>query len=104
MQSNMPSEEDVRAALRRVVDPEVGMDIVDLGLIYGIKTSDSKLHIDLTMTTPACPMGGLILDNARQALAPLMPEGAEIDLQLVWDPPWAPEKMSEHAREFFGWS
>ncbi len=104
MQSNMPSEEDVRTALRRVIDPEVGMNIVDLGLIYGVNISDGKLHIDMTMTTPACPMGGLILDNARQALTPLVPEGVEIDLQLVWDPPWSPEKMTEHARGFFGWS
>lgn len=104
MQSAMPTDEDVRKALRRVIDPEVGMNIVDLGLIYGIDISDNRLHIDLTMTTPACPMGGLILDNARTELAGLMPEGADIELELVWDPPWSPEKMSEMAREYFGWS
>ena len=104
MQSKMPTEEEVRTALRSVIDPEVGLNIVDLGLIYGVIISDNKLHIDLTMTTPACPMGGMILDNARQALASLMPAGADIELNLGWDPPWAPDRMSEHAREFFGWS
>ena len=56
MQSKMPAEEDVRTALRSVIDPEVGLNIVDLGLVYGVEISDNKLHVDLTMTTPACPM------------------------------------------------
>ena len=104
MQSGMPTEEEVRAVLRGVIDPEVGLNIVDLGLVYGVKISDNKLHVDLTMTTPACPMGEMILDDARYALAALVPAGVEIDLNLVWDPPWGPDKMSEHAREHFGWS
>lgn len=103
MQAKMPTEEEVRTALRRVIDPEVGLNIVDLGLIYDVKISDNKLHIDLTMTTPACPMGGMILDNARQALATLMQAGADVELNLVWEPPWSPDRMSEHARGFFGW-
>lgn len=102
-QSRMPTEEEVRTALRNVIDPEVGLNIVDLGLIYGVEISDNRLHIDLTMTTPACPMGEMILDNARQALEALVPAGAEIELNLVWDPPWSPEKMGEYAREYFGW-
>ena len=100
----MPTEEKVRTALRSVIDPEVGLNIVDLGLIYRVEVSDNKLHIDLTMTTLACPMGEMILDNARQALAALMPTGSDIVLNLVWDPPWTSDRMSEHAREFFGWS
>ena len=102
-QSAMPTGEDVRNVLRNVIDPEVGLNIVDLGLIYGVAVSENRLHIDLTMTTPACPMSEMILDNARQALAPLMPEGAAIELNLVWDPPWDASKMSEYAREYFGW-
>lgn len=101
--SEMPTEEDVRNALRNVIDPEVGLNIVDLGLIYGVVISDDKLHIDLTMTTPACPMSEMILDNARQVLAALLPAGAEIELNLVWEPPWAPDRMGEYARHFFGW-
>ena len=103
MRSEMPSNEEVQNDLRGVIDPEVGMNIVDLGLVYGVSISDSKLHIDLTMTTPACPMGEMILDDARRALATLMPDGAEIELNLVWEPPWNPGKMSENAREHFGW-
>lgn len=102
-QPKMPTEQEVRGALQNVIDPEVGLNIVDLGLIYGVEISADKLHIDLTMTTPACPMSEMILDNARQALASLMPEGAEIELNLVWEPPWDASKMSEYAREYFGW-
>lgn len=104
MQSGMPTEEEVRTVLRDVIDPEVGMNIVDLGLVYGVEILDHKLHVDLTMTTPTCPMGEMILDDARHALEALVPAGVEIDLDLVWDPPWEPDKMSEHAREHFGWS
>ncbi len=103
IQSRMPSEEEARAALRSVIDPEVGMNIVDLGLIYGVEISHDRLRIDLTMTTPACPMGEMILDNARHALEALVPADAEIELNLVWDPPWSADKMSEHARKYFGW-
>jgi len=103
MQSKMPTEDNVRTALRSVIDPEVGLNIVDLGLVYDVKISDNKLQVDLTMTTPACPMGELILDNARQALTALLPEGAEINLNLVWEPPWSPDKMGEDARKYFGW-
>ena len=100
----MLTEDEVRAVLHSVNDPEVGMNIVDLGLIYGVEISNDKLRVDLTMTTPACPMGEMILDDARQVLEGLAPEGLEIELNLVWDPPWNPGMMSEHARQHFGWS
>jgi metal-sulfur cluster biosynthetic enzyme len=103
-QSGVITAEEVRAVLRGVIDPEVGMNIVDLGLVYGVEISANRLHVDLTMTTPACPMGEMILDDAQQALEALVPASVEIDLNLVWDPPWSPDKMSEHAREHFGWS
>jgi metal-sulfur cluster biosynthetic enzyme len=103
MQSKMPTEKEVLGALHNVIDPEVGLNIVDLGLIYGMEISDDRLRINLTMTTPACPMSEMILDNARQALASLVPEGTEIELNLVWEPPWDASKMSEYAHEYFGW-
>ena len=99
----MPTEEEVRFYLRNVIDPEVGMNIVDLGLVYGVTITDNKLQINLTMTTPACPMSAMILDDARNALKGLVPESAEIDLNLVWEPPWAPDMMGEYARQHFGW-
>lgn len=100
----MLTEKEVRTVLRGVIDPEIGMNIVDLGLVYGVEISDNRLHIDLTMTTPACPMGEMILDDVHEALAALAPTGVEIDIELVWDPPWSPDKMSEHARKHLGWS
>lgn len=102
-QTGMPSEEEVRVVLRKVIDPEVGLNIVDLGLVYGIAITDNKLHVDLTMTTPACPLSEMILDDAQHSLAAQVPTGCEIELSLVWDPPWSSDKMSEHARKHFGW-
>ena len=102
--SGVITSEEGRAVLRGVIDPEVGRNTVDLGLVYGVEISANRVHVDLTMTTPACPMGEMILDDAQQALAALVPASVEIDLNLVWDPPWSPDKMSEHAREHFGWS
>ena len=104
IQSEAITEDEIRTVLRSVIDPEVGMNIVDLGLVYGVEISANKLHVDLTMTTPACPMGEMILDDAQQALTALAPAGVEIDLNLVWDPPWSPDKMSEDARKHFGWN
>jgi len=102
-QSEMPTKEIVLNILHNVIDPEVGVNIVDLGLIYGVEISGHKLRVDLTMTTPACPMGDMIMDDARRALAGLVPAGAEVDINLVWEPPWSPDKMSENARDHFGW-
>ena len=99
----VPTEEAVRAALRSVDDPEVGMSIVELGLVYRIDVAPQAVHVTMTMTTPACPMGGLILDQARDAVGALLPDGAEVDIRLVWEPPWTPDMMSPSAKEAFGW-
>lgn len=93
----------VRAALRKVIDPEAGLDIVSLGLVYDIRLAPGRLEIDLTMTSPACPMGDMILDDARSELRRALPEACAIDLRLVWEPPWSPERMEASAREHFGW-
>lgn len=100
----MPSEEVVRDALRGVIDPEVGMNVVDLGLVYGIEIAPGRVRVSMTMTTPACPMGSMITEDAREAIRDIVPEAAEVDVQLVWDPPWSPALMSAHARQRFGWS
>ena len=101
---NMPTEEAIRAALRSVIDPEVGMNVVDLGLVYGIEIAPKQVRVSMTMTTPACPMGSMITEDAREAIRDIVPEDAEVDVQLVWDPPWSPALMSEHAKQRFGWS
>jgi metal-sulfur cluster biosynthetic enzyme len=99
----MPSEEDVRNALRSVMDPEVGMNVVDLGLVYGIEVAPGRVQVAMTMTTPACPMGSMITEDAREAIRDIAPEHAEVDVQLVWDPPWDSSRMSADAKQRFGW-
>ncbi|HKI65323.1 MAG TPA: metal-sulfur cluster assembly factor [Burkholderiales bacterium] len=101
--TELPAEEAVREALRQVEDPEVGMSIVELGLVYRIEVAPQRVHVLMTMTTPACPMGGLITDDARRAVGALLPEGVEVDIELVWEPPWTPDMMSESAKQTFGW-
>ncbi len=99
----MPTEEAIRAALRGVIDPEVGMNVVDLGLVYGIEIVPNRVQVSMTMTTPACPMGSMIAEDAREAIRDIAPDGADIAVDLVWDPPWDSSRMSEHAKKHFGW-
>lgn len=99
----MPDDDAVREALRQVEDPEAGMNIVDLGLVYLIEVTPGAVHVDMTMTTAACPMTDMIVDQAREAVVALVPEGTTVDVRLVWDPPWTPDKMSGVARGHFGW-
>ena len=96
-------QDQVRDMLRKVVDPEVGINIVELGLIYRIESMPAHVLIEMTMTSPACPMGDLIEDDARQELARGLPPGRQVELRLVWEPPWDPSMMSESARIHFGW-
>jgi metal-sulfur cluster biosynthetic enzyme len=102
-QPELPTEESVREALCTVDDPEVGMNIVDLGLVYRIDIAPERVRVELTMTTPACPMGELITDNARRAVGAALPQNVAVDVVLVWEPPWTPDRMSESARQTFGW-
>ena len=102
-QSALPTEERVREALCTVDDPEVGMNIVDLGLVYRIDVTPERVRVELTMTTPACPMGELITDNARRAVAAALPQNVAVEVVLVWEPLWTPDRMSESARQTFGW-
>jgi metal-sulfur cluster biosynthetic enzyme len=93
--------EQAREALRQVIDPELGINIVDLGLVCGILLDDERVSVALTMTTPACPLGGLIKSHARAALQDVFPE-REIEVRLVWDPPWTSDRMSRAARQMLG--
>lgn len=84
-------------ALRSVIDPELGVNIVDLGLVYALERDGDRVRLQITMTTPACPLTGVIEDNVHAALKAL--EGVtQVDLQWVWDPPWDPSMMSDSAR------
>jgi metal-sulfur cluster biosynthetic enzyme len=104
MTTTAPDDEAVREALRQVDDPEAGMNIVELGLVYGIEVGADAVLIDLTMTTAACPMADMIVEQARDAVVAIMPPSTKVDVRLVWDPPWTPDKMSGIAREHFGWT
>jgi len=98
----MPSEDQVREALRSIIDPEAGMNIVDLGLIYRVDAMPGRVAIEMTMTTPACPVGPMLVDQVRDAIRAIAPE-AEIAVELVWEPPWHAGLMSERAKQHFGW-
>lgn len=100
----MPTEDDVRDALMTVMDPEAGMNIVDLGLVYGIELKPDGVYVDVTMTSPACPATGQVVDEARAAIRRIAPRDARVMVNVVWDPPWTPERMSDLARTTFGWT
>ena len=101
--TSMPDDDAVRDALRQVDDPEAGMNIVDLGLVYGVEVAAHAVRVDLTMTTAACPMADMIVGQARDVISAIVPEGTTVVVELVWDPPWTPDKMTGVARQHFGW-
>lgn len=90
-------------ALHRVVDPEVAMTIVDVGLVYGVTATEHRLHALLTMTSAACPVTDLILEEAGAELDRVAPPGMAVDVELIWTPPWTTERMSPRAKSFMGW-
>jgi metal-sulfur cluster biosynthetic enzyme len=95
--------DQIRELLRQVIDPEVGINIVDLGLIYGLELTEDELLIRLTMTSPACPLGDVIVSDIDSVLDPAVPQDIRIRVMLVWEPPWSPELMTPEARKHFGW-
>jgi metal-sulfur cluster biosynthetic enzyme len=88
-------------ALREIIDPEVGLNIVDLGLIYAIEARARAIRVRMTMTTPFCPMGGMLTDEVRAVVAHRFPV-RRIDVDLVWEPRWQPDMVSPIARLEFG--
>lgn len=98
-----PLREPLVAALRRVVDPEVAMNIVDVGLVYGATVADGTVHVRVTMTSPACPVADLILEGIETELDREMPPELLIQVELGWEPAWTADRMSESARRFMGW-
>ena len=85
------------------MDPEIGLNIVDLGLIYSIEETPQGVQVEITMTSPACPMSEGILEEVEAVLEACLPPSATVAVHLVWEPPWSPALMSEEAREHFGW-
>lgn len=98
------NEETIIETLRSVFDPEVGVNIVDLGLIYKVEIRPDETYIQLTMTSPACPLHGVITRNMDTALRRKFPDLGEMTIELVWEPPWSPDLMSSAAKQQLGWS
>ncbi len=95
------TQESVLNVLSEVYDPEIPIDIVNLGLIYGIDIDGSKVNIRMTMTAPGCPASTQIAGESK-ALVEQMPGVESVEIELVWDPPWDPSKMSEEAQQSMG--
>jgi len=92
-----PSEEDVLEAMKDVVDPELGINVVDLGLVYGAMIHDDvTVTLDMTLTSAACPLTDVIEDQTRNALDPLV---NDVRINWVWMPPWGPDKITDDGRE-----
>lgn len=101
------AEDTIREALKQVIDPELFVNIVDLGLIYGVKIEESEeedkwdITVAMTMTSPACPAAPQLLGQSKEFISKL-DEVAEVDIQLVMTPPWTPDRMTEDARDQLG--
>jgi len=89
------------SALRNVVDPEVGLDIVTMGLVYGVEVSCDEIRVTMTLTTPGCPIGQTLIGMAYEALGRVA-GSRRVRLELAWDPPWSPAMISAEGRRFLG--
>ncbi|HLV26466.1 MAG TPA: metal-sulfur cluster assembly factor [Gemmatimonadales bacterium] len=93
--------DQVRAALRKVKDPELALNIVDLGLIYDVRVEGPEVFVDMSLTSPGCPSGGQIMTDAERAIREM--DGIEdVTVNLVWSPPWTPERIEPRVRAYLG--
>ena len=93
----------VTSSLESVIDPELGISVVDLGLIYDIQIEPGKISIDMTLTTPGCPLAAMIASEVEERLRQTF-EGTQIEVNLVWDPPWTPDRLSKSAKRQLGYN
>ena len=97
----MPTRDEVIEALRQVEDPELGMDIVDLGLLYDVEVEGPRIKVTHSLTSMGCPVGPLIQEDINRVTREL-PGVEDVDVELTWDPPWTPDKMSDDAKFILG--
>ena len=97
----MPTQQEVVEALRGVEDPELGMDIVELGLFYDAEIEGPKVKVHYTLTSMGCPVGPMIQEGIHEA-ASRVPGVEDVEVELTWDPPWTPERMSDDAKFILG--
>ena len=95
------SADQARLVLRRVKDPELNLNIVDLGLVYDITVEDSVVRVDMSLTSPGCPSGPEIMGEAEQQLRTL-PGVTDVQMNLIWSPPWTPERIEPRVRAYMG--
>ena len=98
----MADESALLEALRQVIDPELMINVVDLGLVYRVECREGAVDVDLTMTTPACPAAESIAAEAESAVRGALPD-AEVRVAVVYEPPWTPDRVSENVKQRFGW-
>jgi metal-sulfur cluster biosynthetic enzyme len=97
----MVTREEVLKILRECYDPEIGINVIDLGLIYDVKVENNKVNIDMTLTSPGCPMHSFMVNDIQNKIKNLK-DVKDVKINLVWDPPWTPERMSKNARKKLG--
>lgn len=95
--------EPIESALRRVVDPEIAMTIVDVGLVYRVEVNDDVVRVRMTTTSAACPAGELVVHEVRAELEDALPPRYAVEIECVREPAWSPERMSARAKAFMGW-
>jgi metal-sulfur cluster biosynthetic enzyme len=98
----MPTEENVYEALEEVIDPELGLDFVSLGLVYDVEIAGSEVFVTFTLTTPACPIGPQVTEQMREFIGDL-DDVEKVHPKMVFDPPWSPEMMTEDAKFALGY-
>lgn len=99
----MPTREQIMHVLRQVNDPELGVSIVDLGLVYDIEIKNADVYIKMTLTTPGCPLTSYLSAMVETAIRQALSDIKNVEIELVWDPPWDPSRMTEVARKKLGW-
>jgi metal-sulfur cluster biosynthetic enzyme len=97
----MPTKEEVFEALRQVEDPELGMDIVELGLLYDVEVRGPRVKVTHSLTSRGCPAGPMIQEDINR-ITREVPGVEDVDIELTWDPPWTPERMSDDAKFILG--
>ena len=95
------NEEQVKMALRRVKDPELNLNIVDLGLVYGVRVDGTKVSVDMSLTSPGCPSGPEIMTGAEEAVRSV-PGVEDVQVNLVWTPFWTPDRIEPRIRAYLG--
>jgi metal-sulfur cluster biosynthetic enzyme len=98
----MPTRDEVLEALRRVEDPELGMDIVELGLVYDVEVEGPKVKVVHSLTSMGCPAGPMIQEDISSTVNGTFPDVSDVEIELTWDPPWTPERMSDDAKFILG--